>query len=45
MDVSSEKIAESNSRKVLQDFCSKSESQNKKLFFQKKVAKNVLLDI
>ena len=35
MDVSSEKIAESNSRKVLQDFCSKSESQNKKLIFSK----------
>ena len=38
------KIAEGISRKILQDFCSKSENQNKKLIFQKKVAKKVLLD-
>ena len=44
MDVSSEKIAESISRKILQDFFSKSENQKKKPIFQKKVAKNILLD-
>ena len=43
-DVSSAKIAESISEKVLQDFCSKSENQNKKMIFQKKVTENVLLD-
>ena len=43
-DVSSAKTAESISGKVLQDFCSKSENQNKKLVFQKKVTENVLLD-
>ena len=43
-DVSSAKTAESFSGKVLQDFCSKSENQNKKLVFQKKVTENFLLD-
>ena len=43
-DVSSEKIAENISWNVLQDFCSKSENQNKKLIFQKKVAEKVLLN-
>ena len=43
-DVSSENIAESISGKVLQEFCSKSENQNKKLIFQKKVAGIFLLD-
>ena len=38
-DVNSEKIAESISRKVLQDFCSKSENQNKKLIFKRKSPK------
>ena len=38
-DVSSQKIAESFSWKVLQDFCSKSENQNKKLIFQRKSPK------
>ena len=44
MEFSSEKIAESFSPKVLQIFCSKSENQNKRLIFQKRVVKNVLLD-
>ena len=38
-DVSSAKIAESFSAKILQDFCSKFENQNKKLFFQRKSPK------
>ena len=44
MEFSSEKNAESFSPEVLQIFCSKSENQNKRLIFQKRVAKNVLLD-
>ena len=44
MEFSSEKIAESFSLKVLQNFCSKSDNQNKRLIFQKRVVKNVLLD-
>ena len=35
-DVISAKIAENISGKVLEDFCSKSENQNKKLIFQRK---------
>ena len=44
MEFSYEKNAESFSLKVLQNFSSKSENQNKRLIFQKRVAKNVLLD-
>ena len=44
IELSSEKNAESFSLKVLQNFCSKPENQNKRLIFQKRVAKNVLLD-
>ena len=42
MEFSSEKNAEIFSLTVLQKFCSKSENQNKRLIFQKRVAKNVL---
>ena len=44
MEFSSEKNAESFSLKVLQICCTKSENQNKRLIFQKRVAKNVLQD-
>ena len=40
-DVSSEKIAENISWNVLQDFCSKSENQNKKLIFKRKSPKMI----
>ena len=44
IEFSSEKFAESISLKFPQLFCSKSENENKRLIFQNKVAKNVLLD-
>ena len=42
IEFSSEKLAGSISLKLSQKFCSKSENENKRLIFQKKVAENVL---